>query len=284
MQLPPTTIAHKPNSTLVSLYDLGELRSGNMEVLIASKPEEIIASQELRYRVFVEEMGAKPTAECARLKRDIDAYDDVCDHLLVVEHQADGSTRVVGTYRLLRREGMQKIGRFYSESEFDIGPIGQLKGEILEVGRSCVDPQFRNRSVMQLLWRGIGAYVSKFNVVLMFGCASFHGTDPEKHAQALSYLYHYHLAPEELRSKALKGRYVEMNRMPKEAVNAKEAFVGLPALIKGYLRLSGYIGLGAVIDEEYNTLDVGIIVKTDLVTDKYAQRYSAKGGADFMDV
>ncbi|NBO19454.1 MAG: GNAT family N-acetyltransferase, partial [Proteobacteria bacterium] len=186
--------------SIPSLYDLGALRAGTLEVLVASTPELIEASQQLRYRVFFEEMGAKPTPEITAAKRDMDAYDAVCDHLLVVEYQADGSVKVVGTYRLLRRQAMARIGQFYSESEFDIAPIKAIKGNILEVGRSCVHPDFRNRAVMQLLWRGIGAYVAKFEIALMFGCASFHGTDPQAHAMALSYLHHYHLAPEELRS------------------------------------------------------------------------------------
>lgn len=277
MLLPPPII-DRPPVRLPSLYNLGDLRAGNMEVIIASRIEEVIASQELRYRVFVEEMGALPTPESRATKRDMDRYDDVCDHLLVVEHQPEGGLRVVGTYRLLRRDAMKHVGHFYSESEFNIDPILRLKGEILEVGRSCVDPEFRNRAVMQLLWRGIGAYVTKFNVLLMFGCASFQGIDPESHAMALSYLHHYHLAPAGLRSQALPQRYVEMNLMPRDEVNVKAAFASLPALIKGYLRLSGYIGKGAVIDEEYNTVDVGIVVKTDLVTEKYAQRYSANIG------
>ena len=227
----------------------------------------------MRYRVFFEEMGAPPTPEIAKSQRDVDAFDTVCDHLLVVDHQPDGGARVVGTYRLLRRGAMKKIGRFYTAGEYDIGRIQQYDGEILEVGRSCVDPQYRNRAVMQLLWRGIGAYVMKFNIGLMFGCASFFGTDPKRHALPLSYLHHYHLAPEELRLRALPERYVEMNLMGKESVDTKEAFAALPALIKGYLRLGGYVGLGAVVDPEYNTTDVSIVVKTDLVTDKYAQRY-----------
>lgn len=247
--------------------------AGNLEVLIASTPLEVEAAQRLRYRVFCEEMGAAPSPEIQRSKRDMDQFDEVCDHLLVVEHQSNGEAIVVGTYRLIRRQAMQKIGHFYSETEYDITPIRNQRGEILEVGRSCVDPAFRNRAVMQLLWRGIGAYVARFECTLMFGCASFHGTDPSKHAMALSYLYHYHLAPPDLRATALPERYVDMNLMPKEAVNVKEAFSLLPALIKGYLRLNGYIGLGAVIDPEYNTTDVGIVVKTNLVTDKYAQRY-----------
>ncbi len=256
-----------------SLYNLGELKAGNLEVFIASRDEDIIESQKLRYRVFFEEMGALATPEIRATKRDMDKFDDVCDHLLVVAHQPDGDIKVVGTYRLLRREGMKKIGHFYSASEYNISAIENYPGEILEVGRSCVDPEYRNRAVMQLLWRGIGAYVMRFNIALMFGCASFHGIDPKEHAMALSYLHHYHLAPENLRSKALPERYVEMNLMPKEKINVKAAFSSLPALIKGYLRLSGYIGSGAVIDKEYNTVDVGIVVKTDLVTEKYAQRY-----------
>lgn len=260
--------------TPTSLHDLGNLRAGNLEVLIASKPEEVEEAQRLRYRIFIEEMGAIPTVEITRTKCDKDEFDAYCDHLLVVEHQEGGGAKVVGTYRMLRRSAMQRIGRFYTESEFDIGLMKNTPGEILEVGRSCVDAEFRNRAVMQLLWRGIGAYVAKFNITFLFGCASFHGTDPDQHAAALSYLYHYHLAPPDLCSRALPGRYVEMNRMPKDAINVKETFSALPALIKGYLRLSGYIGLGAVIDPEYNTTDVSIIVKTDLVTEKYAQRYA----------
>jgi len=257
----------------LSLYDLGSPVAGNLEVIIASRPEQIEAAQRLRYRVFCEEMGAKPSSEIELSKRDRDKFDDVCDHLLVVERQENGDAIVVGTYRLLRREAMEKVGRFYSEGEYDMSAINNYQGEILEVGRSCVDPGFRNRAVMQLLWRGIGAYVARFEIALMFGCASFHGTNPATHAMALSYLHHYHLAPENLRPKALPERYIDMNLMPKDRVIVKKAFASLPALIKGYLRLSGYIGLGAVIDPEYNTTDVSIVVKTNLVTEKYAQRY-----------
>ena len=252
---------------------LGEIRAGNLEVFIATKPEDILAGQALRYQVFFEEMGAKPTAETTKTKLDIDEFDAVCDHLLVAAHSDDGSYKIVGTYRLLRRENMAKIGRFYSDDEFDISLLKQYDGEIVEVGRSCVHPDFRSRAVMQLLWRGIGAYVSKFDIKLMFGCASFSGVSHETHAHALSYLYHYHLAPPELCPRALPERCMEMNLLAKEKIDEKAAFALLPPLIKGYLRLSGYIGAGAVIDYNYNTTDVSIVVKTDSVTDKYANRY-----------
>lgn len=258
-----------------SLYDIAEMRAGNLGVFVTRSAKDIEAAQALRYQVFFEEMGAKADAKTLASKLDVDEFDDICDHLLVVEHSKDGDYKVVGTYRLLRREPMKKIGHFYTDGEFDISPIKQYKGHILEVGRSCVHADFRNRAVMQLLWRGIGAYVSKFNIGLMFGCASFNGVDPKEHAMALSYLHHYHLAPKEICPVALKDRYVEMNLMEKEAIDAKEAFSNLPPLIKGYLRLSGYIGAGAVIDYEYNTTDVSIVVKTDLVTEKYAARYGS---------
>ncbi len=270
------TASSHTQDRFVSLYDLGDLKSGTLEVGIASRSEDILAAEELRYRVFFEEMGAPLTPQVAATHRDKDEFDDVCDHLLVVDHLPQGGYKVVGTYRLIRRDAMKKIGRFYSDGEYDISLIKQHQGEILEVGRSCVDADYRSRSVMQMLWRGIGAYVTRFNIDILFGCASFHGTDPKEHAMALSYLYHYHLAPTELCTRALPHRYVEMNVMPKEAVDVKAAFVSLPALIKGYLRLNGFIGAGAVVDQEYNTTDVSIIVKTDLINKKYAHRYGAE--------
>ncbi|MFW0777019.1 MAG: GNAT family N-acetyltransferase [Rickettsiales bacterium] len=260
----------------IVLCDQGTLKAGSLEVFIANKRSDITAAQELRYKVYFEEMGAVASEEQKRTRRDVDEFDEVCDHLLVVDHQPEGHYKVVGTYRLLRREDMKRIGRFYSDGEYDISLIKNYPGEILEVGRSCVDADYRNRAVMQLLWRGIGAYVTKFNIEVLFGCASFHGTDPKEHATALSYLYHNHMAPEELCPTALSDRFVEMNYMPKEEINEKRAFVSLPTLIKGYIRLNGYIGMGAVIDKAYNTTDVSIVVKTNLINEKYAHRYGAE--------
>lgn len=264
------------DSAIFPLLEWQEIRAGSLGVHIASSREAIEAAQKLRYNVFYEEMGGSPTPQVLAEKRDFDKFDDYCDHLLVFDYNLPASTgQVVGTYRLLRRSAMRTLTEFYSEGEFDISALKNEKGEILELGRSCVDIRYRNRSVMQLLWRGIAAYASLHDIKLMFGCASFTGTDVKTHLKALSYLHHYHTAPEDLRMVALPGQYVEMNQIPRDAIGAKEAFVNLPALIKGYLRLGGYIGQGAVIDRHCNTLDVGVVVKTALVADKYAQRYSA---------
>ncbi len=253
----------------------GEIRVGNLAVKLASTQREIEAAQSLRYRIFYEEMGGKPSAEERALKRDFDMFDAHCDHLLVLDYDlADPWRRVVGTYRLLTRSAARAPGKFYSESEFDIAAIKREKGEILELGRSCVDAGYRNRAVMQLLWRGIAAYVSQHDIKLMFGCASFAGNDVKTHALPLSYLHHYHMAPVAMRAEALADQYVEMNLMAKDSIEPKEAFAALPTLIKGYLRVGGYIGHGAVIDRHCNTIDVGVVVKTELVAEKYALRYS----------
>jgi L-ornithine Nalpha-acyltransferase len=273
----------------------GEIVAGTLEVRLAATPEEIDAAQALRYRVFYEEMTAHPSAEARARRRDADHFDAWCDHLLVIDHKrGEGAAGVVGTYRLLRREAAARAGGFYSQTEFDIAPLLAVPGPILELGRSCVDLEYRTRPTMQLLWRGIASYVFHHDIRLMFGCASLPGTDPDVLAPSLSYLYHYHLAPPSLRARALPGRYVEMNRLPPGEIDteaavaqldARAALAALPPLIKGYLRLGGLVGEGAVIDPQFNTTDVCIIVVTDRVTDKYFNHYrlgttSAGGGAD----
>lgn len=254
-----------------------ELRMGSLEVRLAENAAEIDWAQALRYRVFYEEMSAVPTPDMAARHRDFDAFDTLCDHLLVIDHaRGNGPEMVVGTYRLIRRPAAAKAGRFYSSDEYDIGRLVALPGEILELGRSCVDAAYRTRGSMQLLWRGIAAYVFQHDIALMFGCASLPGTDPGALAEPLAYLHHNHLAPPELRPVALPERYVSMDLMPREQIDFKRALNVLPPLIKGYLRLGGFIGEGAVIDHQFNTTDVSIVVKTDLITEKYAKHYERR--------
>ena len=178
-----------------------------------------------------------------------------------------GAEGVVGTYRLIRREAAAKIGQFYSADEYDIGNIERIPAGFMELGRSCVDAGYRNRAVMQLLWGGIAAYVFHYKIDLMFGCASLPRIDPDALAAELSYLYYYHLAPPALRPRALPHRYIEMRRLDRDEIDPKRALASLPPLIKGYLRLGGFVGDGAVIDAQFNTTDVAVVVKTDMVTD-----------------
>ena len=250
------------------------LRSGPLEARIARTPREIEAVQALRYRVFFEEMSARPSPEVAASRRDVDMFDPYCDHLMVVDTTlGHGVDAVVGTYRFLRRSKAMQVGRFYSQSEYNIRRLLQGHDEVMELGRSCVDPRYRRHQTMQLMWRSIAHYIQHYNVTLMFGCASFPGTDPDALALPLSYLSYRHLAPLAMRPKALRERYVEMRRLPREAVDDKAAIAVMPPLIKGYLRLGAFIGDGAVVDEEFNTTDVCIVVKTDWVTGKYIRHY-----------
>lgn len=248
--------------------------SAALEVRLAAGKDEILAAQALRYRVFYEEMGARPTAAMAASKIDEDDFDAICDHLLVIDPaKGKGALGVVGTYRLIRRERGERFGRFYTASEYDIANILGKGGNFMELGRSCVDVQYRNRSTMNLMWGGIAHYVADHGVDLMFGCASLPGTDPEALATQLSYLHHFHLAPAEIRPRALPEMYVSMDRRPKDEIDPRRAVRELPPLIKGYLHLGGFIGDGAVIDHQFNTTDVCIMVKTALVTEKYAKHY-----------
>lgn len=254
--------------------DFEELRAGNLGVRLAQTPGEIDAAQALRYRVFFEEMGAEPSAEAAFSRRDRDTFDTVADHLLVVDHTVGpGPESVVGTYRLIRQGAATAVGGFYSAAEYDISVITAFPGTVLELGRSCVDTAYRGRAVMQLLWRGIAAYVSLHGIDLMFGCASLAGTEPDGLSAELTYLYHHHLAPPALRLRALPDRYIEMRRQPLASLDVRRVNQSLPPLIKGYLRLGGFVGDGAVIDPEFNTTDVAIVVKTDLVTERYSKHY-----------
>lgn len=251
-----------------------ELRAGNLGVRLATTDAELQAAQALRYRVFYEEMGAKADAATAAVQLDRDEFDAIADHLLVVNHDlGEGVENVVGTYRLIRQEAAERFGRFYSESEYDIGALKAFPGKKLELGRSCTAAAYRSRAVMQLLWRGIAAYVFHHGIDVMFGCASLSGTDPDALAEELTYLATHHLAPEAIRPRALPERYVEMKRLDPAHINPKAAMMRLPPLVKGYLRLGGFVGAGAVIDEQFNTTDIAVVVQTDLVTEKYYRHY-----------
>lgn len=255
----------------------GEIRAGHLGVRLARGPEEIVAVQRLRYRVFYDEMGAHPTAVARASGRDQDEFDAVADHLLVLDHSiGEGPDAVVGTYRMIRRPAAGTLGRFYSEAEYDIAPILAWPGEVLELGRSCVEAGHRTRGTLQLLWRGIAAYVFQHRIDLMFGCASLPGTDLDHLAPMLTHLWHAHLAPPALRPRAVAARHVEMRRLDPAAIDVRAVVGSLPPLIKGYLRLGGFVGDGAVIDAQFNTTDVCVVVKTDLVTDKYYRHYERR--------
>ena len=253
-----------------------DVRYESLQVRLAESAADIDAAQALRYRVFYEEMGAQPSAEMAARRRDFDRFDDDCGHLLVIDH-AQGA--VVGTYRLIRRAAALRHGGFYSAAEYDLRGLPDHPGEILELGRSCTDASARTGPAAKLMWRAISAYVFHYRIELMFGCASLTGTDPDALALPLSYLHHFHRAPDGLCVRALPDRYVAINRLAKDAIDPAQAQAVLPPLIKGYLRLGGFVGDGAVIDRQFNTTDVAVVVKTDLVSDRYYRHYERRAAS-----
>jgi len=255
-------------------------RIGSLEVRLAQTAAEVRQAQKLRFRVFYQEGSAIPNPGRLFARRDIDGHDAICDHLLVLDHAArDGHqgprSAVVGTYRLLRQPLAEEFGGFYTAREFDIGGLIARHNNLqfLELGRSCVLAPYRNKGTVELLWHGIWAYVAQNRLDVMIGCASLDGTEPTQLALPLSFLHHYARAPEVWRARALPARYVEMNRISKEAIDPKEALRALPPLIKGYLRLGAYIGDGAVVDQEFGTTDVLIVLPVSAIKKRYIEHF-----------
>ena len=253
-------------------------RAGLLEVRLAASATEIAAAQALRFQIFHDEMGARPSPAAARLRRDIDDHDAICDHLLVIDHVDALHPRVVGTYRLLRQDVAQAHGGFYSAGEYDLSPLLAQAApgrQLLELGRSCVAPEWRTSATISLLWRGIAAYLQRHNVGHLFGCASLHGADPALHAAELSYLFHHHLAPPELRATALPTHRVNMDTLSAASIDSRAAARALPPLVKAYLRVGAMVGDGGFVDHQFNTVDVFVVMPVDRITSRYATRFGA---------
>jgi len=256
-------------------------RIGPLEVRLARTKGEVKRAQKLRYKVFYKNGSAIADAATLLAQRDKDAFDRICDHLLVIDHAAkpsmSGRQPVVGTYRLLRQDVADRHGGFYTDNEFDIcGLMRRHAGlKFLELGRSCVLPPYRTKRTVELLWHGVWTYVRRHRLDVMIGCASLNGTDPDRLALPLSFLHHFAPAPEAWRACAHPARRVEMNRMAKDAVDAKAALRLLPPLIKGYLRLGALVGDGAVIDHQFGTTDVLIVMPVSAISERYLEHFGA---------
>lgn len=252
------------------------IEAGRYEVRLAESEADVAAAQRLRYRVFVEEMGAQASAEEAAVRREWDEFDPHFDHLLLIDRQAQGDRldAVVGAYRIMTGS-MARQGRgFYGASEYDLEKIVHYPRETLELGRSCVAAEHRGGSGMHLMWTGLGRYVLEHGVEVMFGVASFHGTDMEPLAAPLSWLHHHHLAPEDLRVRAQDAHFQSMDLIPPDRLDRPTAMRAMPALIRAYIRLGGFVGEGAFVDHDFNTVDVCLLMDTTRMVDRYRDFYS----------
>ena len=241
-------------------------------VRLAASEADLRAAQRLRYEVFVAELGGDgPMIDhAARLERD--RFDPHFDHLLLTD--AARGDAVVGVYRLLRDDQAARLGQFYSEDEYDLGRLKRSGRRLLELGRSCIAPACRGGAAMYHMWNGIARYVYDNNIEIMFGVASFHGTDPQALAQPLSLLHQRHLAPEPLRVRAHAAHYQPMNLLPEARIDRRAAMRQVPALIKAYLRLGGHVGDGAFVDHAFNTTDICLVMDTRRLSETHKSIYT----------
>ena len=257
---------------------LDNIKNEKFEVRLAKTEAEIIAAQKLRYEIFFEEDGAIPSEQVKKERRDFDEFDDFCDHLIAIDKAAGDNPEnyVIGTYRLMRKNGAKGIGKWYSQTEFNVEKFNDYDGEVLELGRACVHKDYRTKIVMQMLWNGLAAYMFDYDIKLMFGCGSFLGTDLETYKKTLSYLYHNHIAEGDLEIEARTEDKRDYPIIPKEEINDLEAFKQLPTMIKGYLRVGCKVSKSIFIDWNFNCFDVCIIFETKNLKKSYLDHYEKK--------
>jgi len=255
-------------------------RSGSLELRLATKKSEIRKAQRLRFKVFFDEGGAVAEGAAALVRRDICPFDTVCDHLLVIDHAAQNhfgkiKPRVVGAYRLLRQDVAQANFGFYSAQEFDIGPLlsRHPKSRFLELGRSCVLADYRGKKTIEMLWRGIWAYVKHYRIDAMIGCASLEGADPSKLAPQLSFLFHHARAEPQWLVRPLPRKFTPMDRVARGELDAKRALAALPPLVKGYMRVGAKFGDGAVVDQQFGVTDVFVVMPINEIEGRYIEYF-----------
>lgn len=240
-------------------------------VKLAETEAELRAAQRLRYDVFVRELGGGGEMVDHDAGLEQDRFDPYFDHMLAIDDQT-GET--VGVYRLLPGERAADLGQFYSEDEYDVSVLKDSGRKLLELGRSCLHPDYRGGTAMYHLWNGLAAYVNARQIEVLFGVASFHGTDVQALEQPLSMLHHNHLAPPDLRVRAQPDVFQPMDLVDVDALDRRAAMVQVPALIKAYLRLGGFVGEGAFIDHAFNTTDVCLILDTARMNERQRRIYS----------
>lgn len=240
-------------------------------VKIAETEAELRAAQALRYEVFVRELGGGGEMVDHDQGLERDRFDPFFDHMIVSDSR---SGAVVGVYRLLRDDQARAAGQFYSEDEYDLSVLKASGRRLLELGRSCLHPDYRGGTAMFHLWSGLAAYVAEHGIEVLFGTASFHGTDVQALAQPLSMLHHNHLAPPELRVRAREEHFQSMDLVPADQLDRRRAMLEVPALIKAYLRLGGFVGEGAFVDHAFNTTDVCLILDTTRMNERQRRIYT----------
>lgn len=265
-------MAHKAATPLNKAGAANPMQDGRFAVRLAASEADLRAAQKLRYDVFVRELGGDGPLVDHDAGLEQDRFDPHFDHLLLIDRDAGDS--VVGAYRLLLGEKRAEVGQFYTDDEYDLDVLYQSGRKLLELGRSCLAPEYRGGEGMYHLFNGLARYVIENEVEILFGVASFHGTDPKALAEPLSLLHHRHLAPEPLRVRARDAHYQSMNLLPEETIDRRKAMLQVPALLKAYLRLGGFVGDGAFVDHAFNTTDICLVMDTKRMSEAQKSIYT----------
>ncbi len=235
-----------------------------LSVSLARSREEVKEAQRLRHRVFVEEMGLH-RARAGDLERD--RFDPFCIHLIV----RNGATgEVVGTYRILTPERAAALGSFMAESEFDLSCLTPLRAQMVEVGRACIDADYRSGSIIMLLWSGLAAFTQSRGLSYLFGCATVGWGEQESDPQAMyKTLAPRYLAPAEY-------RVLPRTRPPRRGGASSGS---IPPLLKGYLRAGAWICGAPGWDPELETVDLPVLLPLQRVDSRYARHFLRPGTA-----
>ncbi len=253
-----------------------EFDDRHMRLRLAVSEDDRRAAERLRYDVFVDELGGDGPLVDHENRFERDLFDPVYDHLILVDDRRDRKAldHVVGVYRLLTGSKAKAHGRFYSEGEYDLGVLKASGKRLLELGRSCVHRDYRSGLALRRLWMGLADYVLEREIDILFGVASLHGTDVNALAQPLSHLRHAHLAPRDLRVRTVDAAYQRMDLIPADQIDRVAAMRAVPALIKSYLKLGGFVGDGAYVDHAFNTTDVCLVMDTARMSAAAKARYA----------
>ncbi|HJW02495.1 MAG TPA: GNAT family N-acyltransferase [Azospira sp.] len=235
--------------------------SRNLSVGLATSEREVLEAQKLRHRVFAQELGAKLPSRTPGVDHDI--YDPYCDHLVARD---ENTGEVIGTYRILSPANARKIGSYYTESEFDLTRLQHLRPRLVEIGRSCVHPDYRSGATITLLWAGLARYMLENQYDYLVGCASISMADGG-HAAASLYnqLQQTHLSP-------LEYRVFPRCALPLEALD-QHGPAETPPLIKGYLRAGAWICGEPAWDPDFNTADLPILLPVSRIDARYAKHF-----------
>lgn len=252
-------------------------RMGPLVTRLARSPDEVREAQRLRHRVFYGEMNAKADLATRLLRRDRDAFDRFCDHLLVLDTNLPKGKRVVATYRVLDEEGARKAGHFYTETEFDLSHLRAHHAgkRFLELGRSCVDPAYRSRRTLELMWQGIWALVQRRRSDILFGCASFPSTDPSRFSPALGWLSAHAALGVETPCAPVSADCLPLAACSAQPANLRAGLGDLPPLLKGYLRVGAKVGSHAVFDRQFGTTDVLVVLDVATINPRYVSHYGS---------